>query len=621
MSLPDPISLAVSGVQQLVGSRMNKVSEGATAQSEGPTGDELDELTLNLSDEELLAIAKDTENAYKGYETVIKQKQVRNKTYYMGRQKDGTPNDTKDFPIAGNLIFEAEETFLPAALAKNPEPVVYADNTPEGNALSDDVKTLLQYHADVLVLRAKLALMVRHWSIYHLAVIKHGWDSEMKEIKSEVRDIRNFIFSPTASVDVYGDMDGIVGERITVSARTLADMFPDKEQYISDSVDGKMGTSVTYTEWWNDDYCFYTFLNKVLDKHRNEFFVYPKKEKEDVVQQVVNEGKNHFAKPKKPYTFLSVFSLGEQPHDITGLIEQNIPNQNLVTRRTLDVDRNLRRSNNSIGLSASNFNQQTGKQAANALESGDPVLIPVGPDGRVDGAIARFPAPAVPDSFFKDLENNKEALRSSFGTQGITAQTPNEDATARGMILSQQFDNSRIGGGIGDKLAQIADNVFNWWVQMYYVFYDEPHYAAILGRMKGTEVVLLSNEKLNKKLVISVSPDSMKPKDEVTVMNQAMSLFEQRAIDIKSLLTVLNFPNAEETAGQAWLYNTNPQLYGQMNFPELSQQIQQFMAQQQAQQQQPQPGAPPGGGQVAPQGAPTLGTEPANASLSNVPIQ
>ncbi|MXD72918.1 hypothetical protein FQ022_26055, partial [Escherichia coli] len=66
---------------------------------------------------------------YAGYEAKIKLRQEANKAYYLGRQKEGTPYALTDgLPISSNLLFEAEETFLPAALSKNPEPVVFADN-------------------------------------------------------------------------------------------------------------------------------------------------------------------------------------------------------------------------------------------------------------------------------------------------------------------------------------------------------------------------------------------------------------------------------------------------------------------------------------------------------------
>lgn len=649
--MDDPVSLNVKGVQDLVGSKLNKVNTGASGMKEGE-GEKEDEFTLKLSDEELILLARDWTAKYAGYEGKIKTRQGANKTYYLGKQKMGSSNDTEDIPISSNLLFEAEETFLPAALAKNPEPVVYTDNTEEGNKLATDVKTMLQYHADTLVLRRKLSLMVRHWSIYFIAIIKHGWDEELKDIKSEVRNPKNFIFDPEASVDAYGDMEGYIGERITVSAKKLIELFPKHSAYITIMVDGKLGTDCMYTEWWNDDYCFYTYKDKVLDKHKNPNFNYSKKEMQTdeygLTQEVEVKGNNHFGKPKKPYTFLSVFSLGEQPHDITGLIEQNIPNQNRISRRTMQIDYNLSRANNSDVFSENNFNQQTAKQAAGALAKGNPVLIPAG--GPIGEAIHRLEGQGVDAAFFNELETSKQDLRSIFGTEGISSQQPNEDTTARGMILNQQFDNTRIGGGIGDALEQVADNIFNYWVQLYYVFYDQEHYAAVMGQMKSVEYVTFSSQNLNRRLVISVAPDSMKSKDEISQMNQATELFQMGALDPKTLLTILNIPNPEEAAEMAVLWKIDPQTYMTLNFPEIAQQVaqvqqaqmaqQQQMQQQQADQQMQQQGAQAnqqlGQKEQAHQqkmshneqafqqkqalAPPNLGTEPANASLKNVKL-
>lgn len=629
--MADPIEQNIIGVQQLVGSKMNKVDYSATSQTEGAEGPFEDEFTLKLSDAELLRLANQAETEYRPYEAKIKLRQQANKTYYLGRQKEGSSFVTTDGqPISANLIFEAEETFLPAALSKNPEPVVWADNTPEGNKISTNVKTMLQYHADTLVLRRKLTLMTRHWSIYFIGVIKHGWDATIKEITSDVRDPQNFIFDPNGFVDCYGDYEGLLGERITLSASKLIELFPKHKAFITIVVDGKLGTNVTYTEWWNDDYCFYTFKGIVLDKNVNPHFNQNKEEpvigvdgqeemdyQGKVITQTV-EAKNHFAKPKKPYTFITVFSLGEQPHDITGLIEQNIPNQRRVSRRTEQIDYNLSRQNNSDVFSEVNFNQETAKQAATALAKGHPVLIPQG--GPIDSAIRRLPAQGIDAAFFSELENSKADLRSIFGTQGITSTPTDEDQTARGMILQNQHDSSRIGGGIGDALEQVADNIFNWWVQLYYVYYDTPHLAAIMGQMKAVEYVTLQSQDLDRKLVVSVSPDSMKPKDETTQMNQALALVDKGMMDPKTLLTIMDFPDPQNTAAQVVLWNTNPQLYMQLNFPDLVQQIQAL---------QPQMVQPPqGGGGGGP--APEQVTEPpapgglaapqASAALSQVPL-
>lgn len=621
MADTDPVQLNVTGVQDLVESKINKTSSGVLSNMEGVEGDFEDVLTLKLDDEELLELRDNWEAQYAGYEAAISKRQRANKAYYLGRQAEGSAIAIGDTPLASNLLFEAEETFLPAALSKNPEPVVYSDNTPEGNKLSDDVKTMLQYHADQLVLRRKLTHVTRQWSIYFLGVLKHGWNEDTKDITMNVRKIQDFIFDKDGCVDEYGDFDSYLGERITVTAEKLVALFPEHRAYITIMVDAKMGTDCTYTEWWTDEYCFVTFKDKVLDKHKNEFFKYDEKSTDEFGLPSTTTERNHFSKPKKPYTFLAVFNLGEQPHDITGLIEQNIPNQNLVTKRTYQIDRNLSRSNNSAAFSENNFNQETAKQAATAFEKGNPVLVPSG--GPISEAIVRFPAEGFPDAAYKELEMNKQTLRSIFGTEGISSQPPNENTTARGMILNQQYDNTRIGGGIGDALEQVADNVFNWWVQLYYVYYDEPHFAAIVGQNKAAEYVTLSAANLDRQIIVSVAPDSMKPKDELTRMNQAMQLYEAGVLDPKTLLTILNVPDPEGTAESTVLWLLDKNLYLQLNFPELSQKI--------AQMQAAQPQAPAaGGGAPSPQGGgapsapptppPSLGGEPANASLSNVPL-
>lgn len=630
----DPIAQNIVGVEDLISSGTNKINNSAASEIEGITGEKVDVLELDLDDEELLKLSRQWSDQYAGYEATLTKKTRANKKYYLGKQWEGTQY-YNDFPLAGNLIFEAEETFLPAALSKNPEPVVYSDNTTEGNKIASDLKTMLQYHADDLDLRSKLATVVRQWSIYHLGVLKYGWDKKRNDVSIETRKVQDFVFDIHGTVDAKGHFDSFLGERITISAERLIELFPEHKSYITILVEGRMGTEVTYTEWWTDEYCFSTFKDVVLDKHKNEFYKYPEDQEQDALGGAPQQPQvtNHFAQPMKPYTFLSVFSLGEQPHDITGLIEQNIPNQNLITRNIFQIDKNVSNQNNFIAFSEDNFNQETAKAANNASSVGNGILVPKGVP--IDQAIVRFPVEALPSSFFDNLAQNKDALRTSFGTNNISSTPSNPDVTARGEILAEQKDNTRIQGGIGDALERVAKSNFNWLTQLYYVFYDESHFGAVMGALEATEYVILSSQDLSRKVIVTVAPDSMKPHDEITEMNQALALWasEPKGIDLKTLLTILRFPDPNETAAQAWLYQNNPQVYAMMNFPEMMQEVQQIMA---GQAPGGQPGAPGGGGQPpAPGGAPgdgapgqvqpgqppTTGGVPTNASLSQVPLK
>lgn len=610
----DPFALNIQGASDIVKNPTNKTANNGNFDAEGVQSELEDVLTLKLDDQELLDLKTIWEGKHNGYYPKVKARQEKNKTYYLGRQKSKFGNE--DTIIPSNLLFESEETFIPQALSQNPEPVVWSDNTVEGKQMSNDVKTMLQYHADILTLRRKLGVMVRHWSIYFLGVVKHGYDSKINDIKTEIRKPQNFVLDPDGYINEYGDYIGtFLGERIEVTARKLVEMFPDSKDYILIKTDGKLGTLVKYTEWWTNEYSFSTFEDKILDKHKNPYFNYDqvtKNSEEDQIEygleaETVTPAKNHFAVPKMPYTFLSVFSLQENPHDVTNLIEQNIPNQDRITERDDQITKNLKHGNNSIAVSGISFTSETAREAAQALEDGDPVLIP---DGNVESGLKRIPANQIPSSVFEAQNIDKTTLRSVFGVQGLSAQPQNSSTTARGMILNQSHDSTRIGGGIGDALEQVADNIFNWWLQLYYVFYDEAHYGAVMGSGRAVEYVMLTNSNINRHFVVSVAPNSMKPKDEITEQNLAIELANTGWLDPINLFRKLDYPDPMETAKMVTMFKINPQQYYMTYFPE----------QAQTQQTMQVSGNPPDMSQMQGEVPSTLGSPPASSALSQVPL-
>ncbi len=589
---PDSFTANILGVQDLIEDSTNKVNSTFN-NDEGITSDEIDLLDLDLIDSELRELKRGYEAKSAPYDTRIKPRQKQNKSYLFGTQRQTTGLASKTVP--SNILFQATATFVPQALAKNPEPVVWSDNTDEGKEASSDIKTMLQFHAETLCLRDLLALMVWGWSVDFTAVLKYGWNEETNDVDIVYRKAKNFSFDPDGYVDVYGDFQGeYLGEKIQSTAQVLVDLYPKKKEYIVAKVEGKMGTLVTRTEWWTNKFSFTTFEDEILDKHKNQFFNYDDKP-------------NHFAIPKMPYTFLSVFSLQEQPHDFTNLIEQNQANQDQINDRDYQINKNLAHANNSLLMDDKSFTMETAKQGAMALEQGDPILGP-------KGSVERLDAPALPAGLLDAQERNKQNLQAIYGVQGVTAQPENQETTARGMILNQSFDNTRIGGGVGDKLERVAANSFNWLLQLYYVFYDEAHYASVMGQMRAVEYTKLTMANTNRHFVVTVSPNSMKPKDEVSERNEALELWKAGALDPITLFKRLDFPDPMETAKQTTMYITNPQLYMQQMFPEMAQ------AQPQDSANPPNPqditGGQPGGAPPQP-----LSQEPASSQLSQVPLQ
>lgn len=602
----DGFATNIFGVSNLIESPLNKIERNVDNEA---VGEQVGILDLKKTDEELLKLRDEWQSKHDKYYPPIQARSKLNKAYYQGRQNgSGVYNK---HGVSSNLIFEAQETFIPQALSRNPEPVVYSDNTEEGVQASNEIKAMLQYKADTMVLKQKMAIGLRNWSFGFLGIMKHTWSKKENDFETHPIDPDNCIYDPDAYIDETGRYIGdFFGEKIMIKADKLIDKFSNKKEYIFLKVNGKLGTKVVYTEWWTDEYCFYTFANEVLDKKKNWYFNYDKTEVNTPEEQeryglkdskTITPGKNHFAKPQIPYSFLSIFSDQSQPHDLTNLIEQAIPNQDRILERDYQISRNLAAGNNSIVFDDKKFNEVTARQGARAVEAGDPIL------GPTDG-VKRLPASPLPDGIIESQEIDKQMLRQIFGTYGITPQKPTSQTTARGQILNQDQDTSRIGGGIGTALEQWADNVFNWWLQMIYVFYDEKHWGAAVGTDKALQVVSIVNSDLNRNFVVNVSPGSMLPKDEISIQNLASELWKQQLIDpLTAMRTMPNmFPDPNQSAKLLMLYQTNPQLYAaQLGVPTMM---------------------PPqvGGGQPAQaqaEGVPTLsGGNPGSGQLSEVPI-
>src|SRR5690606_19997048 len=116
----DAFELNIAGARNLVEGGDNKtLVEGS---SDG-VGELTDILELPMSDAELLDLEIEWKSMDAGYSPKIKPRQELNKLYYTGKQQQSQNQGNKVVP--SNLIFEAQETFIPQALAKNPEPVVW----------------------------------------------------------------------------------------------------------------------------------------------------------------------------------------------------------------------------------------------------------------------------------------------------------------------------------------------------------------------------------------------------------------------------------------------------------------------------------------------------------------
>lgn len=539
---------------------INKAAPGfASETTEGSIGTLTPELELSMSDDELITLSKDWKAAWKPYQDELAKSQNDNETYWLGKQYEGDTKAKEDHPLVDNLIFESLETFLPIATRPTADPVVTADETTEGKELATKVRKMLTYWQDQASYNLKLKQVVRFWALYKLGVVKLGWSNKENDITCLSVRPQKLILDPDASIDSAEYTGEYIGEYRKESARDLIKRFPKSKDYITKQCNGKLGTKMQFIEWWTDDYLFWTMDDEVLAKSKNPHWNYDSK------QDVTNEfgsvtsqsvkGKNHFTFPKKPYGFLSVFSLGLRPYDDTNLIQQNLPLQDLINKRLRQINKNADKTNGGLAVSGDSFSKEQAAGIAKATEKGGTVYVPT---GDVNRAVARLSAPPLPNFVYESLIDYRNELRNIFGVRGSEAQGTVQDKTVRGKLQIKGQDSDRIGGGISTYLEQLSDFAMNYVVQMMYVYYDEEHVGTLMGPNKAAEYVKLKNSDLNIKLSVSVKDGSMIPKDPVSQREEVVNLWDMKAIDPITFFEKLDFPDPKEAAKRLFLWMSFP---------------------------------------------------------------
>ncbi len=548
--------------------KINKVTGDETS-SETETGvvsEKFPELKLDMENADLLKLTEKWEDTWKtsSVKSDWEKHGNDNEDYWLGKQFQ-RPQASKVRDPIDNAIFESVETYLPQTTRRNPEPMASlakgVEESPQNVEFAEDLKEKLGELADELKLRLKLKKAGRHWAIYLLGAAKMGWDMNKDMPTVKIIRPKKLILDPEATVDEDGYTGEYIGEYRKMQAGTLIKLLekigPEKDaiEKIKKDVKDNLGTSYQFIEWWTDEYMCWTVGKQVLMKKKNPHWNYDSEKEapygEDGQPQMTPEGKplmepvagvNHFAVPGKPFILLSVFNLGKQPVDETSLIGQNLSNQDRINKRIRQIDKNADSMNGGmiVSLARSGLTQSQAKQVTEALRKGGTISIP---DGTPDEAIKRDSAPPLPPDVYQDLGDTRMRLKDLFGTRGSMPSGTETEKTVRGKLINKGFDTDRIGGGVSEYLEQFADDIYNWFVQLLYV-YDETYIA-----------------RQNKpKVTISVKEGSLLPKDSITLANQAIELAGAGKMALVDLYKQLDYPNPEELAANVWLEANAPEL-------------------------------------------------------------
>lgn len=552
-----------------LGRKINKSGgEDNTMDTEqGVVSEKLPELKLDMKNEDLAKLTMEWEKMWD--KSDIKSKWMtaadENEKYWLGNHFNRPDiNVAKNRPQQDNAIFESLETYLPKITRRNPEPMVLLKNSEEAEneefeSYVKDLQKDLGDIADEVKLRLKLKKGCRHWAIYLLGAAKMGWDMNRDMPAIKIIRPKKLILDPDATVDEDGYTGKYIGEYRKMEAGMLKDMLKNigGEEGYEAVIDrmvkpDQLGTDIQFIEWWTNEYMCWTLDKEVLLKKKNPHWNYDTKQPgESAVDEYGVEtpgaeveviGQNHLPVPTIPLILLSVFNLGKHPMDDTSLIGQNLANQDRINKRGKQIDKAADGMNGGVvvSLARAGLTEQQAANVTKALHNGGTVVIP---DGTPDEAIKRMISPGLPNDVYNDLVDTRRRLSDIFGTSGLSPTGVSKERTVRGKYQAENMDTDRIGGGVSEYLEQFADDIYNYCVQLLYVYDDK--YSAMQNKPK---------------VVVSVKEGSLLPKDSTTIANQAIELSAAGKMSTLDLYKNLDYSNPEELAANVWLEVNAPEV-------------------------------------------------------------
>lgn len=545
----------IEGVESLF-SGFNKLTQTEADDTSGVVGAQEPLVTLDIEDSVLLGLTSNWRTEYSKYlaEHDIKNRQDDNYDYWKGKQRGSIGLMSRG---TDNLVFESNETLLPIICRQSPDPFVESDDTEDGEWFSAKTSAILKRKADETRLKSKIRTAARQWNLNLIGAFKMGWDEKLNDMFYQVVDPQKLILDPNGTYD-GGEFTGrYIGEKRTDTAENLIALFPQHEETLRGLASDKMGTILEYVEWWTDDMLFWQLGNIILDKQENPYW--NEEEEKEQMDEFGNtttqtQAVNHFASPKKPYAFISVFNTGKYPHDDTSLIEQIKPLQDIVNKRLRQIDKNADEANNSWVFNK-DFTADQAKEALDSLRMGGAIIATT---DRVNDSVQRMGAPELARYVYEDMIDKRQQIYNVMGVRGSTAQGIISEETVRGKIQLKGQDADRL-SYIVEQIEQAVDHLYNLAVQTMYVFYTPDILARFIGQVDANRYYQLLKTPPSRRLFVGIKEGSMIPKDELTKRNEAMDLWNAGALPPETLFERLNFPNPEEETKKLIMYKTSPQ--------------------------------------------------------------
>lgn len=492
----------------------------------------------------------------------LKNKRKRNMQFLGGDHLRGISLYAHQTRFIDNELFVGVDAISSYVTAQTPRSEVYpAADSPEDRAFASDLEKYHQAHSDKFNLAQKFDSAVFNALAKYVGIIyqrfnpdygKHG------EIVPEVVDPEHVIL----------DYDCKLGENPRFICLVLEDtlegliaQFPEKEKDIlrvakierkgTVNVTAKVAYRMVYFTYYDKDnqpkeaVCWY-MGNLVLDKSDDPNWFFGS-----------DEGENFLDNPHKPFTFINVQNDGSHLIDKTSVIEQAIPQQEILNKLGRQILDNLSTANGTKVM-ASSF--MTKDDAENL--TGDPnqtIIGKLSPGQGLNDVIMQLEPQLVSEQLVRQMQDARQTIHNILGTPSQFRgddQDPSKTATQAMMIKDQA-------SGRQDKIVRAieyaASDYFNLLTQMMCIWYDDKHYATVNGGDGAFDRIEMHKGKIKPDMTVHVASGTTLPFDKARQESVAQNAAELGLLAPYDYYRLMHMDNPQKLYDNLVKWKTQPQ--------------------------------------------------------------
>jgi hypothetical protein len=443
----------------------------------------------------------------------------RNKMFWSyGTDEDISRIHKRKSRVIINRIFTDVETAIPILTSEVPEPTVVGVSN---NEIQERIQKGLQIAYEVTYkLQSKLQMLLRHWFLFRLGVMKYRWDIENGYTTENVLTRKIGIDRRATCKEDCEYIFEYLEDRVD----NLIEKFPNKKREIQEVAGEKTPKSkIRYIEFWggNGEWVAWKLGQYILEKKKNPNFDY---------EEISN---NIFEEPQFPYLFLSVFSLGDDTslYDNTSLIEQSIPLQEGATqekRQILDLNEGQKRVWVTTNVEEEVVQSLINKTGDLAVRTRQPNAVQQVQSGKPDA------------SLFNDLASSVAEIDNIIGIHSTTRGERAEQETLGGRQLLMSSDMGRL-----DLIVRNVEQVIEEWYNAY-LHMIKVYSIGAETLSNGKETIELKREDIPQNIMIMVKKGSTLPIDRRTKYEEAQQLSASGMIPPRMLYEEMGYPDPDK---------------------------------------------------------------------------